>query len=688
MDAAQAEEALDWLAHAVAFHDRRYYQDDAPRIADAEYDALRRRNAEIERRFPLLVRPDSPSRRVGAAAATGFAKVRHAVPMLSLDNAFSEEDARDFVASVRRFLKLSDEAPLAFVAEPKIDGLSISLRYEDGQFVRGATRGDGAEGEDVTANLRTVGEIPPSLPAGVPSVLEVRGEIYMRRADFAAMNAAQEAKGEKVFANPRNAAAGSLRQLDPRITAGRPLRLFAYALGEAAAPVADSHWGVLQQLARWRFPTNPESRRCESVDALLDAYRDLGARRDALPYEIDGIVYKVDDHELQRRLGFVSRAPRWAVAHKYPAQQVTTELRAISIQVGRTGALTPVAELEPVTVAGVVVSRATLHNEDEIRRKDVRAGDRVVVQRAGDVIPQVVEAVDRDRPGRGPAFVFPEACPACGSAAVRPEGEAIRRCTGGLACPAQAVERLRHFAQRTAADIEGLGEERVQAFFDEGRVRTPSDLFTLAARDGKEFPPLAEKDGWGPTSAAKLFAAIDARRTLPLDRFLFALGIRQVGEATAKLLARHYGAIAALRDAMAKATDPESDAYRDLVAIDQIGDKVAADLIAFFAQPVNAAEIEALLRHVVVTEVAAPVAAAGSPVAGKTVVFTGTMERMGRAEAKARAEALGAKVAGDVSKKTDYVVVGADAGSKATKAAALGLKTLTEAEWLALIGEG
>jgi len=684
----QAGSELERLAAAIARHDALYHQQDAPEISDAAYDALVRRNAAIEARFPELVRADSPSMRVGAAPAAGFAKVRHARPMLSLGNAFDEEDVREFFAGIRRFLKeLSDESiPLEVVAEPKIDGLSISLRYENGRFVQGATRGDGSEGEDVTRNLRTLDDVPDRLQGAAPAVVEVRGEVYMARADFLALNERQQAAGKPVFANPRNAAAGSLRQLDPSITAQRPLKLFAYAMGEASAPVAQTHWEYLQTLEAWGFATNPLARLCHDAEEVLAFYADLAGQRHELPYDIDGIVYKVNRYDWQDRLGFVSRAPRWAIAHKFPAEQTETVLHDIRIQVGRTGALTPVAVLEPVTVGGVVVSRATLHNEDEIRRKDVRAGDTVVIQRAGDVIPQVVRVVEARRPAGSEPFEFPTVCPECGSHAERPEGEAIRRCTGGLICPAQAVERLRHFVSRDAFDIEGIGDKHIRAFFAEGIVHSPADLFTLAERDKRSLTPLRKREGWGPKSAQNLFDAIDERRTMALDRFVYALGIRQVGQTTAKLLARHYGSVAELRAAMTEAADPESPARADLLNIDGIGPGVASDLVAFFAEAHNLDVLDQLLAEVTV-EAPAPVStAADSPVSGKTVVFTGTLETLSRSEAKARAEALGAKVAGSVSKKTDFVVVGADAGSKLKKAQELGVQTLTEQQWIDMAG--
>jgi DNA ligase (NAD+) len=685
LDALEAEAELERLAREIARHDLLYHQQDAPEISDADYDALKRRNEAIERRFPQLVRTDSPTRRVGAAPAAGFAKLRHDVPMLSLDNAFAASEIDEFIERIRRFLGLDPATAIGFSAEPKIDGLSMSLRYEDGVFVRGATRGDGEEGEDMTANLRTIRDIPRRLAgAGWPALVEIRGEVFMDRGDFAALNDARRAAEEPLFANPRNAAAGSVRQLDPAVTARRPLRFFGYAWGAVSARAWSTHGDYLDLLRRWGMPVNPQTRRCEGAGELLAFYERIQAERPKLSYDIDGVVYKVDRIDWQERLGLVSRSPRWAVAHKFPAERARTRLREISIQVGRTGALTPVAELEPITVGGVVVSRATLHNEDEIARKDLRVGDMVVVQRAGDVIPQIVAQVPEERPRDAVPFAFPDACPVCGARAVRPEGEAVRRCTGGLTCAAQATERLRHFVGRGAFDIEGLGDRHIEAFFADGLVRAPADIFRLAARGAE----IAAREGWGEKSVERLLAAIEARRRVPLDRFVFALGIRQVGEATAKLLARHYISVDAWRAAMtAAADDPEGEAAQELGAIDQIGPALVGDIRAFFAEPHNRDTVADLLREVQVEDAARP-RAAGSPVAGKTVVFTGTLETMSRQEAKARAEALGATVAGSVSKKTDYVVIGADAGSKATKARELGLATLTERDWLDLIAGG
>lgn len=691
VDALTPEEAakeLEALAGEIAGHDVAYHQHDAPTVSDAEYDALRRRNAELETLYPELIRPDSPSAKVGAAPGSGFKKIRHAIPMLSLGNAFTPEDVHDFLSSVRSFIKeLRDdpERPVAIMAEPKIDGLSCSLRYEKGRLVQAATRGDGSEGEDVTANVKTIKDVPQKLQGAAPEVLEIRGEVYMDRSDFAALNARRAEAGEPIFANPRNSAAGSLRQLDPAITASRPLRFFGYTWGEVSAPLGKTIEEIRKRFAGWGFRLNEPSRLCHGAEELLAYYDEIAALRAELPFDIDGVVYKVDRLDWQERLGFVSRAPRWATAHKFPAEQAQTVLKAIDIQVGRTGSLTPVARLEPITVGGVVVSNATLHNEDEIRRKDVRIGDTVVVQRAGDVIPQIVRVILERRPDGAAEYVFPETCPECGSLAVREEGGAIRRCTGGLICPAQAVERLRHFVSRNAFDIEGLGDKHIRAFHADGLIRTPGDIFRLEEQDKASLTPLRNREGWGPKSAQKLFEAIETRRTIPLDRAIYALGIRQVGEATAKLLARHYGSFAAWRAGMEAAQDHESEAYRDLTAIDQIGPSVADDLLAFFAEEHNRTVLDDLAAQLTVEDFVRP-RATSSAVAGKTVVFTGTLETMTRPEAKARAESLGAKVAGSVSGKTDYLVVGADAGSKAAKARELGVTTLTEQEWLDLIG--
>ena len=676
---AEAAQELARLAAEIAYHDRAYHQKDAPEVSDAAYDALRRRNAAIEARFPHLIRPDSPSSRVGGAPETGFAKLRHRVPMLSLDNAFDAAEFGEFCDRARRFLGLSGK--LAFVGEPKIDGLSINLTYEHGHFVCGATRGDGAEGEDVTANLRTMTALPATLKGRAPALIEIRGEVFMTKADFLALNEAQAEAGGKIFANPRNAAAGSLRQLDARITAGRRLSLLAYAQGEASEQVADTHWDYLNRLRDWGFAVNPLSRRLGSEDEADAFQTQISTERASLPYDIDGVVYKLDDLGLQRRLGFVGRAPRWAVAWKFPAEQATTVLKEIRIQVGRTGALTPVAELEPVNVGGVLVSRATLHNEDEIARKDIRIGDTVVLQRAGDVIPQILSVVLDRRPAASVPFVFPDTCPACGSHAVRPPGEAVRRCTGGLICPAQRVERLIHFVSRNAFDIDGLGEKTIQEFYAEGWLHGPADLFRLPAREAE----IAQREGWGKVSARNLARAIEARRRIPLERLIFALGIRRIGESNAKLLARHYGSFANWRGQMLAATVIGSEERSALGSIVGIGPAIAEELAEFFDEPRNVATLDGLVAELTVED-AQQAASVESEVAGKTIVFTGTLETMTRPEAKARAEALGAKVTGSVSKSTDLVVVGADAGSKARKAAELGVRTVTEQEWRALAG--
>jgi len=687
---AEASKELAALAEEIAYHDRRYHLEDAPEINDAAYDALRGRNEAIEARFPDLKRMDSPSDKVGAPPGQTFAKVRHTVPMLSLGNAFDAGEVQEFVQRVRRFLNLSADMPVAFVAEPKIDGLSISLRYERGRLTNAATRGDGTEGEDVTRNVFEVPGIPRQIggdrggDAGpVPELLEVRGEIYMTRHDFADLNARRAEAGESLFANPRNAAAGSLRQLDPAVTAARPLSFLAYAWGAVSESLGDTLWAVRERFAAWGFPLSEPARLCPDTDALLAYYQELGSLRPELSFDVDGAVYKVDRQDLRTRLGFVHRAPRWAIAHKFPAEQAQTRLNDIQIQVGRTGALTPVAILEPVTVGGVVVSRATLHNEDEIKRKDARVGDLVVVQRAGDVIPQVVRVVEEQRPVNAAPFVFPDHCPECGSAAVRPEGEAIRRCTGGLICPAQAVERLKHFVSRDAFDIDGLGEKIITTFFKEGLVRQPANLFRLRKADEQSPTRLKDRPGWGEKSAENLFRAIEARREIDLDRFIYALGIRQIGQATARLLARTYHRFESFRAAMTQARDPSSQAWQDLVAINQIGDSMAADLVDFFAEEHNLSVLDDLLLEVTVRPFESE-AVQASALSGKTIVFTGTLESMSRNEAKARAEALGAKVTGSVSAKTDYLVAGSDPGSKATKARDLGVTVLSEADWLAL----
>ncbi|WP_406676109.1 NAD-dependent DNA ligase LigA [Roseicyclus sediminis] len=712
-DEAAAEARLAELALLIAEADRAYHQADAPVMADADYDALKRENAALEARFPHLKREDSPSEQVGAAPAEGFAKVSHSQRMMSLANAFDETDVTDFVAGIRRYLGLSDDAALAFTAEPKIDGLSLSLRYEGGRLVTAATRGDGAVGENVTANARTIADIPQEIP-GAPDVLEVRGEVYMSHADFEALNRRQAEAGGKTFANPRNAAAGSLRQLDAEITRSRPLRFFAYGWGEVSEALADGQMAALDRLGTYGFAINPETRRCASVGEMLARYAEIEQARATLGYDIDGVVYKVDDLALQARLGFRSTTPRWAIAHKFPAELAWTRLLSIDIQVGRTGALSPVARLQPVTVGGVVVSNATLHNEDYIAGrdargnpirggKDIRVGDWVQVYRAGDVIPKVADVDLTQRPGGAEPYVFPTSCPECGSDAVREEGDSVRRCTGGLICPAQAVEKLKHFVSRAAFDIDGLGARQVEAFHADGWVKEPADIFELKEKYGSGLQQLKNREGWGEKSAQNLFDAIDERRRIPLGRVIFALGIRHVGEVAAADLARHFGSwdafistvdraalepAAKAADAKArKATLAESPAWSEITAIDGIGDAVALALTTTLEQPAERASIDRLIDHL---EIEPPPARAteGSPVAGKTVVFTGTLEKMTRAEAKARAEGLGAKVSGSVSAKTDLLVAGPGAGSKAKKAEELGIETIDEDAWLALIGDG
>jgi DNA ligase (NAD+) len=679
---AKAEHAR--LAEEIGAHNVRYYQKAAPTVSDAAYDALFERLREIERLHPALVTPDSPTQTVGAAPASGFAKVRHKRPMLSLDNAFDDDDVTAFVDKVRRFLKLAPDAEVALLAEPKIDGLSANLRYENGRLAVAATRGDGEEGEDVTANMRELKDVPRQLAGrGWPDLIEVRGEVYMRRDDFLALNRRLQADGKPPFANPRNAAAGSLRQLDPSITASRPLHFLAYAWGETSMPLGTELHAARKNLSKWGFEVSEPANLCRDVGAALAFHAELAGQRAKLPYDIDGAVYKVDRMDWQERLGTVGRSVRWAIAHKFPAEQAETEVLGIDVQVGRTGALTPVARLAPVTVGGVVVSNATLHNEDEIARKDVRVGDTVVVQRAGDVIPQVVRVVSAKRPRGAKPYQFPEKCPVCGSHATREDGEAVRRCTGGLTCPAQAVERLRHFVSRDAFDIEGLGEKQVAFFFENGFVREPADIFRLEANDEKSGLLLAKREGWGDKSARKLFDAIAARREIALDRFIYALGIRHVGETNARSLAQAYGAIEAFLAAMKSAAKRSGDAWAELDSLERIRGTVAGALADFFAEPHNEKAVRDLLREVTVAPPPRPVS---SKLGGKTVVFTGTLERTGRAEAKAKAQNMGAKVAGAVSAKTDYVVAGADAGSKLTKARALGVTVLSEAEWERMIG--
>ena len=686
---AAAKAELERLAAEIAEHDKRYHQEDAPTISDAAYDALRRRNEAVEARFPHLVRADSPSRRVGAAPAAKFAKVRHAIPMLSLGNAFAPEEVADFVGRVRRFLRLGADEAVELTAEPKIDGLSCSLRYQNSMLVNAATRGDGVVGEEVTANVRTIADIPHRLRGkSVPAICEIRGEVYMSHADFAALNRRQDAAGLQTFANPRNSAAGSLRQLDASITASRPLKFFAYSYGEMSALPAQTQSGVLRWLGDCGFTINPLIKVCRSVEELLAYHQDIERRRATLGYDIDGVVYKVDRLDWQQRLGFVSRTPRWAIAHKFSAEKATTIVEAIDIQVGRTGALTPVARLKPVTVGGVVVSNATLHNEEEIARLGVRVGDTVTIQRAGDVIPQVLGVVEDKPRGKNP-YQFPKTCPCSLKTAVVREaiagGEegARSRCSGEFACPYQKVEHLIHFVSRRAFDIDGLGEKQIALFFEQGWVKEPSDIFTLEARNHRI--KLQEVEGFGETSVRNLFNAIAARREISLERFVYALGMRHVGETTARALARGYGSWRAFHDAGLKLAEADEETRQEMDNLDQIGDTVIDSIAAYFGEAHNRGIVERLTGEVRILAAEQP--AASSPVAGKTVVFTGSLEKMTRDEAKAMAERLGAKTAGSVSKKTDYVVAGPGAGGKLGKAAELGVKVLSEDEWFALIGE-
>ncbi len=682
--AARAAELRAQIAH----HNRQYYELDRPDISDADYDALFTELRALEREHPQLITPDSPTQRVGGAPSGKFPKVRHAVPMLSLANAFSPEDVAGFIDRIRRFLKLDAGEPIELTAEPKIDGLSLSLRYEAGVLVRGATRGDGTEGEDVTANVRRVRDIPQKLRGrAAPAVSEIRGEVYMTRAAFLRLNEEQSAAGRTVFANPRNSAAGSLRQLDPQVTAARPLGFLAYAWGEMSALPADTQWGMLQWLEKRGFATNPLSRLCRSLEELLAFHHDIELQRATLDYDIDGVVYKVNRLDWQRRLGFVGRDPRWALAHKFPAQKAATIINAIELQVGRTGALTPVAKLVPVNVGGVVVANATLHNEDYIRELDVRIGDTVTIQRAGDVIPQVLGVILERRPEHTQAFAFPRSCPCpLATAVVRDltaagkEG-AISRCSGELACPHQRIEHLRHFVSRRAFDIEGLGEKQINLFYEQGWIAAPADIFTLEGRNAAI--KLEEQEGFGETSVRNLFAAIRARRTISLERFIFSLGIRHVGETTARSLARGYGNYRAFREACRRLADGNADARQELDAMDQIGDTVIDSLTSYFAESHNTDVVDHLAREVRILDAERP--ATESPIAGKTIVFTGRLEQMTRDEAKALAERLGASVSGSVSKKTDLVVAGPEAGSKLNKANDLGVKVLDETQFLELL---
>ncbi|MCQ1852379.1 NAD-dependent DNA ligase LigA [Neorhizobium galegae] len=703
----QAAAELAYLAAEIARNDELYHGHDAPQISDADYDGLKRRNDAIEKRFPQLIRADSPSIRVGAAPLPTFAAITHSRPMLSLDNTFSDDDVRDFVSSVYRFLGQLPDGSIAFTAEPKIDGLSMSIRYENGRLVNAATRGDGTTGENVTENIKTIKEIPNRLPAGVPDVVEVRGEVYMTKSDFLALNEKMAAEGKQTYVNPRNTAAGSLRQLDAKVTASRNLKFFAYAWGEMSEMPADTQMGMVEKFREWGFPVNPLMKRLHAVEDIIAHYKDIGLKRPDLDYEIDGVVYKVDRLDLQARLGFRSRSPRWATAHKFPAEQAFTHVERIDIQVGRTGALTPVARLTPVTVGGVVVTNATLHNEDYIKGlgnsgepirepdHDIRVGDTVIVQRAGDVIPQVLDVVMEKRPSEAVPYELPKKCPVCDSHAVRERNEktgkldSVTRCTGGFVCRAQATEHLKHFVSRNAFDIEGLGSKQIDFFFeaedDALKIRTAPDIFTLKRRqEGSTLTKLENIEGFGKVSVKKLFDAIDERREIALHRFIYALGIRHVGETTAKLLARAYGTYEAFAKAMDDAAELSGDTWDDLNNIEGIGEVMARAIVEFFKEPRNV-EVITRLREEVTPQAAEQPVASSSPIAGKTVVFTGSLEKFTRDEAKARAESLGAKVAGSVSKKTDYVVAGPGAGSKLDKARELGVQVMDEDEWLAFI---
>ena len=682
---AEAAKELERLATEIAKHDRLYYEEAAPAVSDAEYDALWRRNLAIEQRFPELKRPDSPSNRVSGAPSAKFAKVTHRVPMLSLDNAFSEADVQDFVERICRFLRV--DLPPRMTAEPKIDGLSLSLRYEKGRLVTAATRGDGAVGENVTANARTVADIPSVLAGDPPQILEVRGECYTAHADFKALNERQAARGGQIFANPRNGAAGSLRQLDPSITAGRPLRFFAYAWGEVSEMPARTQIGMVEAFAAYGFRINPLMIVCDNVEGLLAQYRAIEAQRATLGYDIDGVVYKVDDLGLQQRLGFISRSPRWALAHKFPAEKATTILKGIDIQVGRTGALTPVARLQPVTVGGVVVTNATLHNAEEIERLGVMIGDTVEVQRAGDVIPQVLRVLPERRPADALNYEFPHICPCELRTAVVRETTAsgeegvIRRCTGEFACPYQRIEHLRHFVSRRAFDIEGLGEKQIEFFFNDADlpVKSPAEIFTLKARDETSLKKLKDKEGWGSVSAGNLFAAIDARRHIPLERVIYALGIRHIGEATAKTLARAYGSWGAFHEAALKVAAGDAQAAEEMDALEDIGGAVIEAIGRYFGEEHNVRLVRCFTSVSTIEDAERP--QGDSFIAGTKVVFTGTPERTNRDEANAMAERLGAKVAGSVSGKTDLLVAGPGAGSKLAKARELGVEVIDEDEW-------
>ena len=697
LDDTTAASEITRIAQEIAIHDKAYYQNDAPIVPDAEYDKLRELYTAIEKTFPQHVRTDSPNERVGAEPAAGFGKIKHSIPMLSLENAFNAEDVENFLNRVRRFLGLSNEDVVEIVAEPKIDGVSISLRYDDGHLSHAATRGDGIVGENVSLNVATISNVPSWLPKHVPAVVEVRGEVYISHQDFAELNEARSADKLPNFANPRNAAAGSLRQLDASITAERNLKFYAYASGTLSGPAGNTHWEWLQCLTQWGFSVNTRSTLCISAKEMLQAYNDINSARPNLPYDIDGVVYKVNRHDWQERLGTVSRAPRWAIAHKFPAEQATTILKKITIQVGRTGALTPVANLQPITVGGVVVSRATLHNQQEIERKDIREGDTVLIQRAGDVIPQIVHVIEGMRRESSQPYCFPDLCPCdLKTKVVRKDGEAVARCSGEFLCPSQQIERIRHFVSRNAFDIEGIGEKQVRTFFELGLIKTPVDIFDLEAKESEPSHRIKEMEGWGEKSVSNLFAAIKMRRRISLDRFIYALGIKQIGQATARLLAHKYSSLDVWYKEMAsaaaeRASNPKEDknpslvgeAYANLCGIDQVGISVADDLVAFFGRKENLMVLEGLENHITIEPLER--ITTESSIAGKTVVFTGTLNTMTRQEAKSRAETFGAKVSSTVSNNTDYVVVGTNAGSKAKKANELGLVTLTEEQWKMLL---
>jgi len=677
----EAKKELERLASEINKHDELYYKLDNPEISDAQYDALRKRNEKIEKKFPTLIRGDSPSKKVGYTPSEKFGKIKHKVPMLSLANAFSEEDIQDFIDRIKRFLGLNDSEEVEFFAEPKIDGLSFSARYEKGIFVQGATRGDGNTGEDITQNLKQI--LPAKLNDQTSDILEVRGEIYMSHQDFQKLNSEQEKSGSKIFANPRNAAAGSLRQLDARITKSRNLKYFIYGWGEISDEIIDSQSQMIQKFEEIGLCTNPLSKKVNNTQQIFENYQKIYTERPNLDYDIDGIVYKVNNIQWQKRLGFVTRSPRWAIAHKFPAEKAKTKLEKINVQVGRTGALTPVAELTPITVGGVVVSRATLHNKDEIERKDIREGDTVIIQRAGDVIPQIVEVDLKLRPADSKPFTFPDRCPICDSVAKKEEGEAATRCTGGLICNAQAVERLIHFVSRDAFDIEGLGEKQIQSFWEDKIISRPSDIFHLEENDSKSLKSISNKEGWGKKSVENLFNAIKQKKQIELNRLIYALGIRFVGTSTAKLLAFRYSSFENWKKNMLLAIDESSEAYNELLGIDGIGSKVANTITQFFQEKHNLDEIDRLSQVLQIEDTIKP--ESDSPVSGKTVVFTGSLTKMSRAEAKATAEKLNAKVSGSVSKKTDMVIAGEDAGSKLKKAKELNVTVLTEDQWLELI---